>query len=188
MKPIIFCGYHNTGKTTLIEKAVHALVRKGNSVSTIKHSPEMIDLIPGEESADSARLFNAGSQVTAFITGDTALIHTKLTPSEKGSRRILLHSFLKLMKTDYILIEGFKSYDGPIPKIVFGATFQDITELLDAETIGYSGPGLHAPEEDAVSLKNNAFKKMTFLPLSIQEERLASFIEEHTVEFHPDPE
>ncbi len=97
MKALIFCGYHNTGKTTLIEKAVTVLYRRGYSVITVKHTPKSgasrfaakCQTVTYEKLLkshthtrhsmlnDTGRLLEAGSRIAIQVT-DNALIQYRL--------------------------------------------------------------------------------------------------------------
>ena len=170
MKPLIFCGYHNTGKTTLIEKAVRSMVHRGYSVSTIKHSPEGHSYAP--ETGDSMRLFRAGSETTVLIAEGFSVRYTK-PEVDVSTDETLLHSVLKTLESDFIFIEGFKGYRGSIPKIIFGRNQYEIEELIDESVIAFSG----------TDFNKTAFKQLSFLPPSIDEDKLADFIEKNTSDF-----
>ena len=106
---ITFVAKSNTGKTTLLEKVIMELRRRGYRVGTIKHGAHSFDIDhPGK---DSHRLAAAGAE-TILITspGKLALIktHTETPPLEK-----LLATYFGDM--DIVLTEGFKGSN--LPKI-----------------------------------------------------------------------
>ena len=73
MKAIIFCGYHKSGKTTLMTRAVRGLTKRGYRVSTVKHSPGLgLEELPAH--TDSEKHFLAGSACTILVTGDDAVL------------------------------------------------------------------------------------------------------------------
>lgn len=59
-------GWKNSGKTTLVERLVATLVRRGYRVSTIKHSHH--DVSFEAEGTDSARHLRAGAQEVALVS------------------------------------------------------------------------------------------------------------------------
>ena len=165
MKAIIFYGYHNSGKTTLPTRAVRGLVKRGHRVSTVKHSPDLRH----EEvfaPADSEQLFSAVSESTLL----KKRIH--LSADGPGS---LLDSVLKRLDADFILIEGFKEYRGPIPKVLFVHHAENLTGFIDRSTAAYSG----------IAAQESWSESIPFLPLSIGEDDLADFIEHTAYDLSP---
>jgi len=106
MVPVIcIVGRSNSGKTTLIEKLIPELTRRGYRVATVKHAQE-IHIDPKK---DSSRHLAAGSGVAALVSGGQ-LVATKsygkdITPADAA--RFLGNSY------DIILCEGFKQADAP---------------------------------------------------------------------------
>lgn len=70
-------GYQDSGKTTLVEELVRALVRGGYRVSSIKHTPH--DKTLDTEGKDTWRHWKAGSDPVAFSseTETTIIKHSK---------------------------------------------------------------------------------------------------------------
>ena len=67
-------GWKNSGKTTLTEKLVAELVRRGRRVSTVKHAHHDFDI--DKEGADSFRHRQAGASEVAIVSGRRwALMH-----------------------------------------------------------------------------------------------------------------
>jgi molybdopterin-guanine dinucleotide biosynthesis protein B len=101
-------GYSGMGKTSLLARLVPALVARGLTVSTIKHSHKDIEVDrPGK---DSFRLREAGCQ-EVLLLGSTrwALMH-ELRGAEEPSLDYLLD---RLQRCDIVLVEGFKHGDFP---------------------------------------------------------------------------
>ncbi|MFW6138439.1 MAG: molybdopterin-guanine dinucleotide biosynthesis protein B [Spirochaetota bacterium] len=174
MKPLIFCGYQNTGKTAFIEKAVKALRKKGYSVSTIKHAPTSYETEP--RCTDSRKLLAAGSSCTALLTGNQNIFFRSLEMKDQESARTRLNSVFKEFTTDFTLIEGFKSYDGPVPRVVFGNSKEEVEELIDDLTVGYTG----------ILIRELNIKNPPYIPFSADENVVRSFIERNTFNFLPD--
>ena len=56
-KLVFFVGYHNSGKTTLVEKVASRLIELGYKVGYLKHDPKG-HAITDKEGSDTHRLFN----------------------------------------------------------------------------------------------------------------------------------
>jgi molybdopterin-guanine dinucleotide biosynthesis protein B len=105
-------GYQDSGKTMLVEELVHALVKKGYKVSSIKHTPH--DKTIDSEGKDTWRHWKAGSDPVVFSSEvETTIIkHSKTSADDIA--RLLLAEF----KPDVLIIEGFK--EGAFPKVAIG--------------------------------------------------------------------
>ena len=103
-------GYKNSGKTTLVEKLVHAFKARGLVVSTVKHThyPFEID----HEGRDSYRHRKAGAREIAIINRlRWAIVHENGEHDEPEFDEIIA----KMQPCDLIIVEGYKT--GPQPKI-----------------------------------------------------------------------
>ncbi len=102
-------GRSNSGKTTLLEKLIPELKRRGHRVAVIKHSMRDFDLDqPGK---DSWRLARAGSDaVVVSAPRRVALV-------KKVERAPTLEELVAMIGDDYelILVEGYKH--SRVPKI-----------------------------------------------------------------------
>lgn len=101
-------GYSGMGKTTLLERLVPELTRRGLKVSLIKHSHKNIEIDrPGK---DSFRLREAGcSEVLLLGNERWALMH-ELRGAPEPDLDYLLD---RLQVCDLVLVEGFKGGDFP---------------------------------------------------------------------------
>ena len=177
MKPVIFCGYHHTGKTTLLERAIGPLAGRGYKVGVIKHASGRLDF--AARGKDLSRYMSAGAIEVHLLSmlpegsrkpGDPPLPRRKDPPGgpaakrgEPGFERILAAT-----SVDFLLVEGFKDYRGPFyPRIVFGRNREEIERLMDGNTVGYSGFGFGELSVEGVR----------FLPMDIEPDALADFIE-----------
>ncbi len=111
MKVITIAGYHNSGKTILVEQLARKLLEKGYRVGYVKHDPKDHG-VTDKENSDTHRLFKILPKVALSSP-------LKLTLWEKRD-----DDPLKLLKEyfsdcDVVLLEGYKSYKN-IPKIVLG--------------------------------------------------------------------
>ena len=110
MKAIGFIGYSNSGKTTLIERLIPLLSRRGLRVSAIKNAHHGFDMDrPGK---DSYRYREAGAGQVLIATALRWALLTE-TPQRPASLDELL---ALLAPCDLVIIEGFKS-EGQVPRI-----------------------------------------------------------------------
>jgi len=111
MKVIAIVGYHNSGKTTLVERLIRELRERGLRVGYIKHDPKG----HGEtdrEGSDTHRIFTVTERVALLSPG-------KLTLWDKGR-----HDPFGVVKEyfkdfDVVILEGFKGIKD-IPKVALG--------------------------------------------------------------------
>ena len=98
-----------TGKTTLLEKLIAEMKRRGYRVAAIKHDAHRFDI--DHEGKDSWRLTRAGAKVTAISSpAKTAIIHQHEVAPSLDQLLAPFHG-----KVDIILTEGFRLSD--LPKI-----------------------------------------------------------------------
>jgi molybdopterin-guanine dinucleotide biosynthesis protein B len=105
MSPRVFgiTGWKNSGKTTLTEKLVGELTRRGYRVSTVKHAHHDFDI--DREGADSWRHRAAGAAEVAVVSGRRwALMHELRGEDEPRLDDILA----RLAPCDLVLVEGYK--------------------------------------------------------------------------------
>lgn len=135
MLPIIsIVGRSGAGKTTLIEKLVPELTRRGYRVGTVKHDAHSFDIDhPGK---DSYRHFQSGSMATVISSP------AKVAMVRKVSRELRLGEIVHryLADVDLVLVEGYKQESGL--KI----------ELVRAETGADAFPEILSPAPDLIAL------------------------------------
>ncbi|MGH7090572.1 MAG: molybdopterin-guanine dinucleotide biosynthesis protein B, partial [Stellaceae bacterium] len=110
MRVFGLAGWSGSGKTTLVTRLVPALVRRGVSVSTVKHAHHAFDVDqPGK---DSWRHRQAGA-TEVLISSETrwALMHENRGAAEAALDRLLRH----MSPVDLVLVEGFKR--DSVPKL-----------------------------------------------------------------------
>ncbi len=176
MKPIIFCGYRRRGKTTFIRRLIKILKSRGHGVATIKHmgGSHGIKL----EDADTVRCLKEGADVSfGFGNGYTLRYEYNFKDRDETIKliRYKVHQLIMGSGSEYVLIEGLKNYDGPIPKIVFGNTKEEVEGLIDDLTIGYTG-------FEASDYKLD----IPYLPFDLDEDELYNFIKENSIPFVAD--
>lgn len=104
---IAVCGVKNSGKTTLLEKLLKGLARRGIKAAVIKHDGH--DFSCDRPGTDSFRLWQAGAYGTAVFSGQRVFLHKKM---EEGQEELLLELF---PEADIIFLEGRK--ESGYPKI-----------------------------------------------------------------------
>lgn len=110
MIPIVsIVGRSNTGKTTLIEKLIPELRRRGYRVATIKHNIHGFDI--DHEGKDSWRHKKAGASLTVIASPERVAVIEDVSKDYELSE--LRDRYIQ--DVDIILSEGFKK--NPHPKI-----------------------------------------------------------------------
>lgn len=103
-------GWKNTGKTTLTERLVADLTRRGLRVSTVKHAHHAADIDhPGRDS-HRHRLAGAAQVIVA-----SPLRWALMTELRDAPEPPLADLLARLDPCDLVLVEGYKS--APHPKI-----------------------------------------------------------------------
>ena len=105
MTPRVFgiTGWKNSGKTTLTERLVTELARRGWKVSTVKHAHHDFDI--DQQGTDSFRHRAAGASEVAIVSGRRwALMHELQGDAEPSLEAILA----RISPCDIVLVEGYK--------------------------------------------------------------------------------
>ncbi len=180
MRPLIVCGYSGTGKTSFVKKAAEGLRSAGFTVAYIKHSGRKPEI--SGKSKDTEIIFNNVNVTAVTVSENLDVIYRRIKGNKpilpaRGSlqkeMRLRIRGLLDEIDADYVLIEGFKDYNGPIPKIVFGRNREDIENLKDSLTVAYSGIGV----------EDYGMEGMHFIPVSVERNNLKDFIQSNTVDF-----
>lgn len=96
-------GWKNSGKTTMTERLVAELTRRGWKVSTVKHAHHGFDI--DREGADSYRHREAGAVEVAVVSGRRwALMHELRGDEEPELAAIMA----RMSPCDVVLVEGYK--------------------------------------------------------------------------------
>lgn len=96
-------GWKNSGKTTMTERLVAELTRRGWTVATVKHAHHDADV--DHAGTDSFRHRAAGAREVALVTGRRwALMHELRDEPEPSLGEILG----RLSPCNIVLVEGFK--------------------------------------------------------------------------------
>ena len=96
---LAFAAYSGTGKTTLLEKVIRTLKRRGMRVAVIKHDGH--DFTIDREGKDSWRFTQAGADISIISSAaKTALVEQR--PLSFAQAAAMVHD------VDLILVEGYK--------------------------------------------------------------------------------
>lgn len=104
---VIFVAGSNTGKTTIIEKVIEGLKKKGYRVAAVKHTDHVVEL--DKKGTDSWRFAKAGSDMTVIASPDSIGVFHSATSG--GSLADIMANIVS--KVDIVLVEGFKKEAGP---------------------------------------------------------------------------
>ncbi|PFY20756.1 molybdopterin-guanine dinucleotide biosynthesis protein B [Bacillus toyonensis] len=120
-------GYQNSGKTTFVEKVVHALAESEMKVATIKHHGH--GGFPEVAQKDSERHRKSGAVVSS-VEGAGLLSLSSLREEWSLQEIIRLYEFFEV---DTILIEGYKKEN--YPKIVLLRSAEDVELVHKVENV-----------------------------------------------------
>jgi molybdopterin-guanine dinucleotide biosynthesis protein B len=96
-------GWKNSGKTTLTEKLVAELVRRGWRVSTVKHAHHDFDI--DKQGADSFRHRQAGATEVAVVSNRRWALMHELRDEEEPALAAILE---RMAPADIVIVEGYK--------------------------------------------------------------------------------
>ncbi|MFX0107010.1 MAG: molybdopterin-guanine dinucleotide biosynthesis protein B [Candidatus Hodarchaeota archaeon] len=102
MRVFAISGFSMSGKTTLVERIVRELVKRGYTVSTIKSSKEDI-LAPS--GTDTRKHLDAGASFTVLLGPQSTAIRSR--------RRLPIRKIVNSIDADFLIIEGMKNLDIP---------------------------------------------------------------------------
>jgi len=154
-------GWSGSGKTTLVARLLPALIRRGVSVSTVKHAHHEFDIDqPGK---DSYQHREAGArEVMISSSARWALMHEHRGAAEPALADLLRH----MSPVDLVIVEGFKRESFP---------------KLEVYRPSVGKPLLYPDDPDIVALASDVrlpHLPLPFLPLA-NGDAIAAFIIEH---------
>jgi len=107
---VSFVAKSGTGKTTLLEKVIAELTRRGYRIGSIKHDAHRFDI--DHEGKDSWRLTRAGASPMVVSSAEKlALVH----PNARGEMTLDEVIYRYMTDADLVITEGYKT--GALPKI-----------------------------------------------------------------------
>ncbi len=105
-------GYPDEGKTNFVERLIGSLVKKGYSVSSVKHTPHEKSI--DREGKETWRHWKAGSDPVVFASAiETTIIMHSETSADEIAKRVL-----REYSPDVLVFQGFK--EGAFPKVAIG--------------------------------------------------------------------
>lgn len=126
MAPIIsIVGKSDSGKTTLIEKLVPELIRRGYKVATVKHDAHQFDIDhPGK---DSWRHQQAGASVSVISSPEKAAVVAHV------ERELTLDEIVSayLTDVDIVVTEGFKRESKPKIEVLADGDSEVVSPLSE---------------------------------------------------------
>jgi molybdopterin-guanine dinucleotide biosynthesis protein B len=155
-------GFKNAGKTTLVEKLVTELTRRGHRVSTVKHAHHSFDI--DHEGRDSFRHRKAGATEVAVVSRHRwAIIHESRDHAEPSLEEILA----KLAPCDLVIVEGYK---------------RDSHDKIEVRNLDLTHPHLAGEDPTVVAVAANGPVVDSPVPVFDRDDvtALAGFIERHT--------
>lgn len=117
---VAFVGRHNSGKTTLVEKVIAALVADGLDVGSVKHHGHAgfdID-VPGK---DSWRHREAGANEVAVCSPDLLAVVRELEAPLEADAVIAM-----MRRHDIVVVEGFRHSGVPAVEVMRAANERDV--------------------------------------------------------------
>jgi len=169
MTPIIsIVGYSDAGKTTLLEKLVPELKKKGYRVGTVKNSHHELNF--DKKGKDSWRHFESGADAVVVASVDKTVMIRRKQTDDYNSHAQLLFLEKHLTDMDVIIAEGYKN--AGFPKIeVFRSQVHDKPVCLNDETLS--------------AIVTDADLNVSVPVFGLEESRrLADFIELKFLSFH----
>ncbi|MCL7998234.1 molybdopterin-guanine dinucleotide biosynthesis protein B [Brucella sp. 21LCYQ03] len=154
-------GWKNSGKTTLTERLVQELTRRGYRISTIKHAHHNFDI--DHVGTDSWRHRNAGAAEVAIVSSARyAIMHENLGENEPSLSAIAA----KLAPCDLVLVEGYKT--------------ESHKKIELRRSGGHDGPALCEADSNIVAIASDYLADHERLPLFHLDkiEEIADFIEQ----------
>ena len=148
-------GVHNSGKTTLLEKLLPILKRKGLKVGVIKHDGH--DFVPDVPGTDSYRLREAGAEGVAVYSGQRYLLTELFRLTEQD-----LLALFERHGYDLVLLEGYKSSGWPKIEVVRKAVSETPVSFQPLAVVG-DIPGADFGLEDTEALADWVVMQMPTL-------------------------
>ena len=133
MKIVSVVGRKNTGKTSLTVKIIEELTKRGYNVASIKHSHHEMEM--DREHTDTWRHKLAGSNVVVGI-GSTSFFNVR--DILELNRLLFLIKFMD--NVDFVVIEGFKSYN--YPKIATSLDVVDEHTIAQIDSFSITPKGI----------------------------------------------
>lgn len=126
-KVVALVGASNSGKTTLLEKLIPVLKRRGWRIGTLKHDAHGFDIDhPGK---DTYRHREAGADAVV-ISGPKRVAMMREEATDQNPQALIERY---LFDMDLVLVEGFKRF--PFPKLEIVRAARSQTPVTPAEEL-----------------------------------------------------
>jgi molybdopterin-guanine dinucleotide biosynthesis protein B len=140
-------GYSGSGKTTLLVRLIPEIVRRGLTVSTMKHAHHGFDVDqPGKDSYEHRQA--GATEVLVSSARRWALMHENREAREPGPEELMRH----MTDVDLLLIEGFKREGHDKLEVWRAATGKPLLARDDRSILAVASdgpvPGLAVPVLD----------------------------------------
>ena len=136
-------GFKNSGKTTLIERLIPSLTKRGLKIATVKHDGHSFE--PDYPGTDSSRFWNAGVSTSIVYDKDKDSV-VRREPLQEDAIAHLVGD------ADLVLLEGFKW--SPYPKLILlTGSHEENQELLSSASncIAYIMTGQSSAAKQSVA-------------------------------------
>lgn len=133
MKIVSIVGKKNTGKTSLTVKIIEELTKRGHNVASVKHSHHSIEM--DKENTDTWKHKQAGANLVVGV-GSTTFFNAR---KEHDLNRIL-YLLKHFDEFDYVIIEGYKSYN--YPKIITSPNVKDEYTIAEVDSFTIDEKGI----------------------------------------------
>jgi molybdopterin-guanine dinucleotide biosynthesis protein B len=166
-KLVAVVGGKHSGKTTVIERLIAELKRRGYHVGAIKEMVRIPTLDTPQTETD--RYTEAGAETIVAIPRNETVVFIK--------KRLNLNEVLPFLKgLDYVVLEGFET-EKTLPKIIAAKTADEAKGYFDNSAFAISGIIMESETETekASDLKIPLFKSLT------QANELADLVEKKAV-------
>lgn len=133
---ICFVGSSNSGKTTLIEKVIGLLAKKGYDVATVKHTHK--NFSTDAEGKDSWRHKAAGAKTVVLASP------SQFAVVSDSSSELTIDDVLRkfVSKADIVIVEGFKRDSYPKIEVNRNGSGHDLRCLNDPSIIAVASDKL----------------------------------------------
>ncbi|REH79381.1 molybdopterin-guanine dinucleotide biosynthesis protein B [Staphylococcus felis] len=126
-------GYKNSGKTTVMIRAVQLLKDLGYHVTTIKHHGHMgEDIQLPDSKLDHMKHFNAGAD-QSIVQGHEYVETIKR--DNESALETLIADYVR-MDNNIILVEGYKN--APYEKVILYRNIEDYNQLIQLQNVVYT--------------------------------------------------
>lgn len=133
MKIVSIVGKKNTGKTSLTVKVIEELTRRGYNVASIKHSHHSIEM--DKENTDTWKHKKAGANLVVGV-GSTTFFNARQEMDLNRTLFLIKH----LDEFDFVIIEGYKSYN--YPKIITSPDVRDEYTIKEVDSFSIDDDGV----------------------------------------------